>query len=47
MFNSLKVGMRLALGFGVILALLQIIAGVGLDRMGGIQTNTEQIVTRQ
>ena len=45
MLNNLKIGMRLALGFGVILALLLIVAGVGLDRMGGIQTNTEQIVT--
>ncbi len=29
MFNNLKIGMRLAIGFGTVLALLAVIAAVG------------------
>ncbi|NWJ39376.1 MAG: MCP four helix bundle domain-containing protein [Geothrix sp.] len=45
MFNNLKIGTRLTLGFGVMLALLILIAGVGLDRMNAIESNTTEIVT--
>jgi len=45
MLTNLKIGTRLALGFGTILALLLAVAGIGLNRMGAIETNTEQIVT--
>lgn len=45
MLTNLKIGTRLALGFGIILALLLAVAGIGLNRMGAIETNTENIVT--
>jgi len=45
MLTRLKIGTRLAVGFGLILALLLVIAGVGIDRMGAIESNTEDIVT--
>ncbi len=45
MFNNLKIGTRLGLGFGFMLALLILIAGVGLNRMNAIESNTEEIVT--
>ncbi len=45
MLTNLRIGTRLALGFGIILALLLVVAGIGLNRMGAIETNTEQIVT--
>ncbi len=45
MLTNLKIGTRLALGFGIILALLLAVAGIGLSRMGAIETNTERIVT--
>ncbi|HEX9011786.1 MAG TPA: methyl-accepting chemotaxis protein [Holophagaceae bacterium] len=45
MLMNLKIGTRLALGFGIILALLLLVAGIGMDRMGAIESNTERIVT--
>jgi methyl-accepting chemotaxis protein len=45
MLTNLKIGTRLALGFGLVLILLLAVAGIGLNRMGAIETNTEQIVT--
>jgi methyl-accepting chemotaxis protein len=45
MLTNLKIGTRLALGFGVILALLMVVVGVGLNRMGAIASNTDEIVT--
>ncbi len=45
MLTNLKIGTRLAVGFGLILALLLLIAGVGLNRMGSIAADTEKIVT--
>ncbi len=45
MFNNLKIGTRLTLGFGAMLAFLLLVAGVGLNRMNAIESNTEEIVT--
>ncbi len=45
MLTNLKIGTRLALGFGIILALLLLVAGIGLSRMGAVDGNMEQIVT--
>ena len=45
MLTHLKIGTRLAVGFGLMLTLLLIIAGVGLNRMGSIAADTEKIVT--
>ncbi|MDE3032940.1 MAG: MCP four helix bundle domain-containing protein [Acidobacteriota bacterium] len=45
MLTNLKIGTRLALGFGIILALLLAVAGIGLNRMGAVDSNMEQIVT--
>jgi methyl-accepting chemotaxis protein len=45
MLTNLKIGTRLALGFGVILVLLLVVVGVGLNRMGAIASNTDEIVT--
>lgn len=45
MLTNLRIGTRLAVGFGLILALLLAIAGVGINRMGSIAADTERIVT--
>ena len=45
MLTNLKIGTRLTVGFGLILALLLLIAGVGINRMGSIAADTKQIVT--
>ena len=45
MLTNLKIGTRLSVGFGLILALLLLIAGVGINRMGSIAADTERIVT--
>jgi methyl-accepting chemotaxis protein len=45
MLTNLKIGTRLTVGFGLILALLLVIAGVGINRMGSIAADTERIVT--
>ena len=45
MLTNLKIGTRLTVGFALILALLLVIAGVGLNRMGAIAADTEKIVT--
>jgi len=45
MLTNLKIGTRLTTGFALILALLLVIAGVGLNRMGSIAADTERIVT--
>ncbi|HEY3399383.1 MAG TPA: MCP four helix bundle domain-containing protein, partial [Geothrix sp.] len=44
MLTNLKIGTRLAVGFGLILALLLAVAGIGLNRMGTIGENTREIV---
>ncbi len=44
MLTNLKIGARLGLGFGLILALLLVVMGVGLNRMGVIGENTKEIV---
>jgi methyl-accepting chemotaxis protein len=41
---SLKVGSRLAIGFGIILASLAIVGLIGLSRMSLLQSNLDQIV---
>ena len=45
MLTNLKIGTRLAVGFGLILTLLLVIAGLGLNRMGHIAEDTDEIVT--
>jgi len=42
---SLKVGARLALGFGILLALLLVVGVIGLSRMSLLQNNLDRIVT--
>ena len=44
MLTNLKIGARLGLGFGLILALLMVVMGVGLNRMDAIGENTKEIV---
>jgi len=44
MLTNLKIGTRLGLGFGLILALLMVVMGVGLNRMAVIGENTKEIV---
>ena len=41
MFNKLKIGPRLALAFGLVLALLGIMAGIAAWQMGKLAANTE------
>lgn len=41
---NLNVGARLAIGFGVVLALMTILTGVGISRMSFVQSNLARIV---
>jgi methyl-accepting chemotaxis protein len=43
--TNLKIGTRLSVGFGIVLTLLLLIAGVGLNRMSHIADDTNEIVT--
>jgi len=45
MFKNMKIGTRLALGFGVLIALLLIIVATSMRNMSGMATATEDIVT--
>jgi methyl-accepting chemotaxis protein len=45
MLTNLKIGTRLGAGFALILALVLVIAGVGLNRMGSMASDTDRIVT--
>jgi methyl-accepting chemotaxis protein len=42
--SNLKVGVRLTLGFGVVLALMAVLGGVGVLRMGGLNDNIQILV---
>ena len=44
MFNNLKIGVRLGLGFGVVLALLLIISITSISRIANLNENTQLIV---
>ncbi|MBI3488762.1 MAG: MCP four helix bundle domain-containing protein, partial [Acidobacteria bacterium] len=45
MLTNLKIGTRLAAGFALILALLLVITGTGLNRMGAMSADTDKIVS--
>ncbi|OBS09874.1 methyl-accepting chemotaxis protein [Acidihalobacter prosperus] len=45
-FRNLKIGVRLGIGFGVLLALLVIVAGMGVHEMSMIKQGTDRIVQR-
>ena len=44
MFKNLKIGMRLGLGFGLILIQLSVISYVGISRMGNVKKNMDVVV---
>ena len=44
MFKNMKIGMRLALGFGLVLVLLVVIAVVGITRLSDVQGNFDVVV---
>jgi len=44
MFANMKIGKRLALGFGVLLVIMVVLIWQGVHSMGGIQQNLERIV---
>ncbi|MEI7612422.1 MAG: MCP four helix bundle domain-containing protein, partial [Betaproteobacteria bacterium] len=44
MFKNLKIGVRLGIGFGIVLLLLIIISGVSIERLGKLNDNTINIV---
>jgi methyl-accepting chemotaxis protein len=46
MFKNMKIGVRLGLGFGLILVFLAACIGVGLTRMGSIAETTDRIVSK-
>ncbi len=46
MLTNLKIGTRMAVGFSLILALLLVITGLGINRMGSLAANTDETVTR-
>ena len=43
MFKNMKIGMRLALGFGIVLILLAVIAFLGITRMASINDSVDDI----
>lgn len=45
MFKNLKVGVRLALGFGIMVIFMVVLAGVSLKSLSNIQGNLNRIVT--
>ncbi len=42
--NDMRIGARLGLGFGAVIALLMALAAVGIERMAAVSANTERIV---
>jgi len=44
MFGNMKIGIRLAIGFAVTLALLIVVAAIGLTRLAALNTEIENIV---
>jgi methyl-accepting chemotaxis protein len=44
MFKNMKIGMRLGLGFGLVLVLLSIIAFIGITRLGHLNESVESLV---
>jgi methyl-accepting chemotaxis protein len=44
MFKNMKIGMRLGLGFALVLLLLAVIAFIGITRLGHLNDSVEQIV---
>ncbi len=47
MFKNMKIGMRLAAGFAVVLVLLIVISAVSIMRMDAINAATEDIVNKR
>ena len=45
MFKNLKIGVRLAIGFGLMVALIAIVAGVAYGRMGDLNGNVNLLVS--
>jgi methyl-accepting chemotaxis protein len=43
MFKNLKIGMRLGLGFGLVLMLLSVIAFVGISKLAGLNDDMDQL----
>ena len=44
MFKNMKIGMRLGLGFGLVLILLAVIAFIGISRLAGMDENMDKLV---
>jgi len=47
LLSSIKVGTRLGLGFGLLLLLFSVVTVIGISRMALLQTNLEDIVSRE
>ncbi len=45
MFANMKIGVRLALGFGVVVALMLVIAFMGITRLGHLNESLDQVVS--
>lgn len=45
MFSNLKIGVRLGIGFAVILALLLVVAGIGYSRIAALNTEVNDLVS--
>ena len=44
MFKNMKIGMRLGLGFGLVVILMGVIAFIGINHLGGMNQNMEKLV---
>ena len=45
MFKNLKIGVRLGLGFGIVLLLLIVVTAIGVTRVGDLKTEIDNLVT--
>ena len=45
MFKNMRIASKLALGFGLVLVLLAIVAYVGITRLGAVQANFEKVTS--
>ena len=44
MFKNMKIGMRLGLGFGLLLILMSVIAFIGISRLASVNDTVDDIV---
>ena len=46
LFGNMKIGLRLAVGFGMVFVMMLAIIGVGISRLAAVNNVTDKIVTK-